>query len=291
MFRAAGHAAEATTAWVLYLCFAILPVDAASALGGWIGRTFGSRLRVSKNAHRNLKSTYPDWSDHQVATTVISMWDNLGRTAGAHPHLSQFNPHNKNSRVEVVGFEFCEKLLRANKPCLLFSGHIANWEISPLAITGLGLTVNLVYRRANNPFFDKLVQKGRNVLDGDLHPKGADGAKGLLRALKRGANVAMLVDQKMNDGISVPFLGRSAMTAPALAELALRYKCPIVPARVERLQGAHFRLTILPPLQIQNSGNKEADTLKIMTEVNRLLGDWIRERPEQWLWVHNRWPN
>ena len=191
----------------------------------------------------------------------------------------------------MVGFEICEKFLRANTPCLFFSGHIANWEISPLAAKCLGLTVHLVYRRANNPFFDKLVQKGRNVSEGDFYPKGSDGAKGLLRALKKGANVAMLVDQKMNDGISVPFLGRNAMTAPALAELALRYKCPIVPARVERLQGAHFRLTFFPPLQIQNSGNKGADILEIMTRVNVLLGDWISEKPEQWLWVHNRWPD
>ena len=291
MFRAAGHAGEAAAAWFLYVCFSILPVDAASALGGWIGRTFGSRLSVSNNARRNLKSTYPDWSDHQVETIVMSMWDNLGRTAGEHPHLSQFNPYQKNSRVEVVGFEICETFLRADTPCLFFSGHIANWEISPLAAKGLGLTMHLVYRRANNPFFDKLVQKSRNVLEGDFYPKGSDGARGLLRALKRGANVAMVVDQKMNDGISVPFLGRKAMTAPALAELALRYKCPIVPARVERLQGAHFRLTFLPPLQIQNSGNKEADILEIMTEVNVLLGEWISEKPEQWLWVHNRWPD
>ncbi len=291
MFRVAGHAGEAAAAWFLYVCFSILPVDTASALGGWIGRTFGSRLSVSNNARRNLKSTYPDWSDHQVETIVISMWNNLGRTAGEHPHLSQFNPYQKNSRVEVVGFENCEKFLRANTPCLFFSGHIANWEISPLAAKGLGLIMHLVYRRANNPFFDKLVQKGRNVLEGDFYPKGSDGAKGLLRSLKKGANVAMLVDQKMNDGISVPFLGRNAMTAPALAELALRYKCPIIPARVERLQGAHFRLTLLPPLQIQNSGNKGADILKIMTEVNVLLGDWISEKPEQWLWVHNRWPD
>ena len=100
----------------------------------------------------------------------------------------------------------------------------------------------------------------------------------------------MLVDQKMNDGISVPFLGRQAMTAPALAELALKYGCPIVPARVERLNGAHFRLTFYPPMEIPNSGDKQTDTLSIMTVVNQQLGNWIMERPEQWVWVHNRWP-
>ena len=120
MFRAAGHAAEATTAWVLYLCFAILPVDAAAALGGWIGRPFGSRLSVSNNARRNLKSIYPDWSDHQVETVVISMWDNLGRTAAEHPHLSRFNPYNKNSRVEVVGLDICEKIFKGRYTLPIF---------------------------------------------------------------------------------------------------------------------------------------------------------------------------
>ena len=103
--------------------------------------------------------------------------------------------------------------------------------------------------------------------------------------------MAMLVDQKMNDGISVPFLGREAMTAPALAELALKKNCPIVPARVERLKGAHFRVTFYPPLEKPNSGDRKTDILSIMTEVNLILGAWITEQPEQWLWIHNRWPD
>ena len=90
MMRAVGHAAEAATAWILYLCFALLPVDTASALGGWIGRTCGKWLTVSNNARRNLRNIYPDWSDNEVENVVIAMWDNLGRTAGEHPHLSEF---------------------------------------------------------------------------------------------------------------------------------------------------------------------------------------------------------
>jgi len=285
------HALEYAAAGLLYAFFSLLPVDWASGLGGWVGRTFGPGLRVSNNARRSLKRVFPDWSDEKIEETVLAMWDNLGRTAGEHPHLSQFDPYKENSRVEVVGAEYCDLLKDEDQPGLFFAGHIANWEISPLAGTRRGLTVHLVYRRANNPFFDRLVQKGRDALDGDLYPKGAEGAKAILRALKRGDNMAMLVDQKMNDGIAVPFLGRDAMTAPAVAELALRYDCPVVPARVERLKGARFRVTFYPPLDKPATGNKQHDILEMMTEVNRQLGEWIKEQPAQWLWVHNRWPD
>lgn len=95
----------------------------------------------------------------------------------------------------------------------------------------------------------------------------------------------------MNDGIAVPFFGRPAMTAPALAQFALRFDCPVVPARVERLGGARFRLTIQPPLEIQKSGDRQADVLAAMTEVNRIIEGWVRDRPDQWLWLHRRWPD
>ena len=108
--------------------------------------------------------------------------------------------------------------------------------------------------------------------------------------MKRGEHMAMLVDQKMNDGILVPFLGVPAMTASAIAELAFRFDCPVLPARVERLKGAHFRVTFEPPLEKPASGDRKKDAELLMTAVNDRLSAWIRARPEQWLWVHNRWP-
>ena len=101
----------------------------------------------------------------------------------------------------------------------------------------------------------------------------------------------MLVDQKMNDGIAVPFFGRDAMTAPALAQFALKYDCPVVPVRVELLGGAYFRMTFYPALEIVPTDDRHADILRIMTEVNAIMESWIRDRPAQWLWLHRRWPN
>ncbi len=285
-----AHPTEAALAWALNAFFAVLPVDWSSALGGWMGRTIGPKLRVSNNARRSLGRVFPDLSAPQIEDIVLRMWDNLGRTAGEHPHLARFDPYLENSRVEIIGGDYFEKL-EDDRPALFFSGHIANWEISPLAGTKRGLTVHLVYRRANNPFFDRLVQKGREALGSELFPKGAEGSKDILRALKKGDHLAMLVDQKMNDGISVPFLGQDAMTAPALAQLAYRYSCQVIPVQVERLGGANFRVTLHKPLELPDSGDKQKDIETLMTTVNDYLGDWIRQHPEQWLWVHNRWPN
>ena len=106
-----------------------------------------------------------------------------------------------------------------------------------------------------------------------------------------GGHLGILPDQKMNDGIAVPFFGRDAMTAPALARLALRFDCPVVPLRAERTGGARFHIRFYPPLEIPNSGDRQADVLALMTEVNRIIEGWIIERPEQWLWLHRRWPD
>jgi Kdo2-lipid IVA lauroyltransferase/acyltransferase len=112
-----------------------------------------------------------------------------------------------------------------------------------------------------------------------------------LAALRDGRALCMLVDQKMNDGIPVPFFGRDAMTAPALAMLALRHDCAVVPIRMQRIHGAHFRLITEPPLPLPRSGDKEADRRALMVEVNATVERWVRERPEQWLWLHRRWPD
>ncbi len=101
----------------------------------------------------------------------------------------------------------------------------------------------------------------------------------------------MLVDQKLNEGILVPFFGRPAMTATALALLALRFDCDVLPARVERPPGARFRLTVFPPLALPRSGDDGADVAALTTTVTAVIESWIRERPEEWLWIHRRWPD
>ena len=282
---------EAAAALLVYSLMRVLSIDMASALGGWLGRTVGPHIPISARAVKNLSAAFPEKSPAEIATIVRAMWDNLGRVAAEYPHLGEINVYDPEGRVEVSGFEYADLLRDDGRGGIFFSGHIANWEILSLGATQRGVPLDRVYREANNRLVEWLYKHGRAAVEGALIPKGSAGARVLLRSLEDNRHIAMMVDQKMNDGIPVPFFGRDVMTAPALAELALRYDCPVVPARVERLKGAHFRLLVYPPLELVKTGDRRADVAANMAQVNAILEQWIRDTPEQWLWLHNRWPD
>jgi Kdo2-lipid IVA lauroyltransferase/acyltransferase len=286
-----GNRLEAWGAASLFGGFRLLPLDVASALGGALARRIGPRLGVSKLARRNISRAFPELSETEIARVVAGMWDNLGRVAAEYPHLRKirvFEPGG--ARVETHGFEHVDRAVAADRRIIFFSGHIANWEIAMLAGVQYGIPLAQIYRASNNPLLDRMILRFRGDR-GELIPKGPVAARRAIAGLRRGTHLTLLADQKMNDGIPVPFFGRPAMTAPALAVLALRFQCDVLPARVERLAGARFRLTVFPPLPLPRSGEPHADTAALMARVNATLESWVRDRPEQWLWVHRRWPD
>ncbi|PIW26590.1 MAG: lauroyl acyltransferase [Rhodospirillales bacterium CG15_BIG_FIL_POST_REV_8_21_14_020_66_15] len=284
------HPVEAAAAFAVYMFFRFLPLDWASALGGFLGRTIGPRLRLSNRARRNLRAAYPEMAEADIKRIVRGMWDNLGRVAAEFPHLDEIEVYGGDGRVRVEGAEYVDQLRDDGEPGIFYSAHIGNWEILALGATQRGLPLDRVYREANNRLVEWLYQHGRAAVEGALIPKGPQGVRQLLNIFRAGSHLGMLVDQKMNDGIPVPFFGRPAMTAPALAELALRHGCPVVGARVTRLKGARFKMTALPPLRFEKTGDHKADVLKAMTQINAQVETWVRDTPEQWLWLHNRWP-
>jgi KDO2-lipid IV(A) lauroyltransferase len=279
--------------WGAALCFgvfAVLPLDRASAVGGALARTIGPRLGISKRARLNLSRAFPELPTAEIAHFVAGMWDNLGRVAAEYPHLHEIRVFEAGGRVETHGFEHMDRAVATGRRMIIFSGHIANWEIGMLAAVEYGISVAQIYRSANNPLVDCMITRFRGT-GGELIPKGTVAARRAIAVLRRGAHLTMLADQKLNDGISVPFFGRTAMTSSALAALALRFDCDVLPARVERLGGARFRLTVFPPLPLPRSGDNHADVAALMAQVNQILEGWIRDRPEQWFWLHRRWPD
>jgi Kdo2-lipid IVA lauroyltransferase/acyltransferase len=267
----------------------MLPLDLASGLGGWLARRIGPALGVTAQARRNLAAALPDLSAAEIERVIRGMWDNLGRVAAEYPHLRRIRVFPNDGRVEIRGLDHVERALAGGRRMILFSGHLANWEIAPLAAGQYGLDNALVYRTANNPLVDRMILRCRGGR-GEVIPKEAVGRRAVA-ALRRGAHLLILADQKLNEGIPAPFFGRPAMTAPTVALLGLRFDCDVLPARVERLGGARFRLTIEPPLPPPNTGNRAADVAALTASVNTTLERWIRERPEQWFWVHRRWPD
>jgi KDO2-lipid IV(A) lauroyltransferase len=278
---------EAALVLGAYAACRALPIDAASALGGWLARTLGPLLPVTRRAERNLARAMPELPPREIERIVRAMWDNIGRVFAEYPHLERI----ARTRVELVNGEGFDCVRGDGRSGIVFSGHIGNWELIPQVTQRQGVGGALVYRTPNNPVVAWLIRRARRWPPDLQLAKGAAGARGAIELLRSGRRLSILVDQKMNDGIAVPFFGRDAMTPSGIAQLGRRFNCPVVPVRVERLAGCRFRFTVYPPLAIPDSGDRAADARKVMTAANALLERWIRERPEQWLWIHRRWPD
>jgi Kdo2-lipid IVA lauroyltransferase/acyltransferase len=270
--------------------FRVLGLRRGSDLGGWLARTIGPRLPVTRRARRNMTWALPELDEAAREKAIVEMWDNLGRTFAEYAHLDKFWAVKPGARIELVGIENAQAAIAMKRGGLFVSGHCGNWELMPRCIADVGLKGTLVYRPPNNPYVDAWIAKQRRIGLPTLAAKGGDGARGIVRTLKEGAFLAMLVDQKMNDGLSVPFFGRAAMTPTGAPQLSLRHGAPIVPAWCVRLPGQRFRATVYPALEAPNTGDRAKDMYELALKLNQFLEARIRENPANWLWLHNRWP-
>ena len=270
--------------------FGSMDVDRASDVGGWIGRRIGPRLSFTNRARNNIALAMPELSAEERERIVVDMWDNLGRTIAEYAHLEVFAKPEERHRIEVVHAEMLRALAASDNGGIVISGHFANWEILPVAMQFENLEGGEVYRHANNPYVNEwMVGLRERVTQAVQVPKGGPGARTLVKLLREDKFIAMLVDQKMNDGIEAKLFGRRAMTTGAPAGLAVRYNAPIFPACVERVRGAHFRVTVYDPITARPGADAFEDVMRITQELNDFLEARIRERPHEWLWLHNRW--
>ncbi len=274
------------------LCRALGPVS-ASNLGGRVMRALGPRLSASRIADANLRRALPHLDAGERSRIIRGVWDNLGRTAAELPILARLHRKESGPGWEFEGEEHLRGLREAGGPAIFFSAHLANWELVGPAVAAHGVPMAGFYRAASNTLADGIIQDLRRDARGGAVPmfaKGSRGARDAMAHLKRGGILGMMMDQKMNDGIPVAFFGRDAMTAPALAHYAARFRCPVIPVHVVRLGPARFRVICEAPLDLPDTGDRTADAGALMLEVNRTLETWIRRQPECWLWLHRRWP-
>ncbi|UCH74690.1 MAG: lauroyl acyltransferase [Rhodospirillales bacterium] len=282
---------QAFGALLLYGLLRLMPLDMASFFGGWLLRSLGPLTRSDTVARRNLERVFPEMGPAEIDRIVRGVWDNFGRIMGEWPHLNRLYRSGLSDRAEIIGEEHLIKVRDAGGPLIGITGHFGNWELTGAIVSMFGLPLTVIYRPAQNPWVNWLVELSRRDFTCGLLPKGRDAATGALTLLREGGHLGVLIDQKLNEGVAVPFFGRDAMTSPVAARLALRFRCPVIPIRAERTRGARFRITIYPPLALPDSGDRQADQTALLLEMNRMLEGWIRERPEQWFWVHRRWPD
>jgi len=266
---------------------------ASSNLGGFVARTLGPWLPVSRVALNNLAFAMPELNADSRRKVLQGVWDNLGRTAAELPHLRSLHRTAVGPGWECDDDSTLAALKGRQGPAILFTGHLANWEIGFPVAAAFGLDVSWFYRPASNRSADQIIQSMRRDAVGSdiqMFAKGRDGAKAALRHLRTGGLLGMLVDQKLNEGIAVPFFGKPAMTTTAVATLSLRFRCPVIPIHVVRLGPARFRVICEPPMELPQTEDSQADIFMLTKAVNATLERWIREKPEDWLWLHRRWP-
>lgn len=282
------YGAEAALFLAFMGFFRLIGVDAASAIGGFIGRSIFSRTRVTQRARDNLALAFPEKSSAEREIIIRIMWDNLGRTVAEYAHLDKFDLHGPDPRIQVKNVEEIDKI--KDQGVLILSGHFANWEIMPIAASRYGLDGAIVYRPPNNPYVDRYITRARARKGFAEQISKHQGAKRIFTLLRGGKAILLLADQKTNEGIAVPFFGRDAMTTPAPAALALKLKVPVIFASNKRLGGARFAVTVYPPLTFMPSGDDDADMRAMTAAINLRLEEMVRADPAQWLWIHRRWP-
>ena len=267
---------------LLYLCFALfklIGLEKSSALGGWLGRMIGPRLAASRKALKNIELAFPEKSTQEHREILTQMWDNLGRVIAEYPHLKTMTDKN-------ITYEGLEHITPPGTPIILIAGHIANWEVISAGINmEMDEKINSLYRAPNNPYVRHLLERIRTQgSDVSNIPKSKSGVRDMVRVLQDGGKLGILIDQKYNQGIAVPFFGRPAMTSPAAVQLAQKFSCPLVPVSIRRMGGPHFKITVFPPLNIDNKSEYEA-----LLAMHQFLEDRIKEHPGHWLWLHRRW--
>jgi KDO2-lipid IV(A) lauroyltransferase len=273
---------------LLMIFLRILPFKKATFVMKKFVQCIGPYLPNYRYALMNLRAVLPELqADHPKI--LHQMWGNLGCVVAEYAHLHYFK--NAPSKIiEIQGKEYLEEMIKDGKPGILITAHLANWEMVSLTAGEAGLNFSQLYRPTNNPIVDQWFRYFQYSKTENILTKGNNGAREAYSLLKKGGHLLLLIDQKLNTGISVPFFGKPAMTAPAVAKFALRLKCPVIPVQVIRLkEESRFKVIYHPPLSIEETGDMEKDTYHMMEKINHLLEQWILQHPEQWFWVHRRW--
>jgi len=267
----------------------LLGVERASGLGGWLLRTLGPLTGTQKTVMRNLRIAFTDMGATEREALALAQWDQTGRTFAELAVMDHLTPEG--GRVEVVGMERLHALRDSGRPAVLISGHLANFEVMAAVIMASGVPCQVTYRAANNPYVDALIRQSRERYGIRLFAPKGDGTRELMAGMKRGDSIALLVDQKYNQGPEVEFFGQPVNASPGAARLALKFDTVMLPLSVVRLPGVRFRVTAHEPIVVSQSEDKAADTLAGIQAANRFVEDRVRERPVDWFWVHKRWPD
>jgi len=271
---------------IAFTLFKICGLRMSSAIGGKIFEKIGPLFRSKKIIHKNIKRALPDINNENLETLTRLMWNNYGRTFAEYIFLKDFRIGKFSSNIEIEGKEILEKIKKNNQQVVFVSGHLSNFELMAMFIEKNGINLLSIYRPLNNLFLNPFMEKiRRKYICKHQIKKGIGGTKNLIKYKKQNFSTALMIDQRVSEGILSPFFKQKAFTTTIPAQLVKKFNIPVVPVYIERIKDVTFRITIKNPIFF----SKEKSIENITDELNLELEKLILKKPEQWIWSHNRW--
>ena len=275
----------------LFVIFKIIGLKNASNLGSLLGQYIGPFFRSKKIIRKNIKIGLGDLNEEQIKNIMHGMWSNIGRTFSEYVYLKEFREDKKNiNYVKINGLNYLEEIKKNAAPVIFFSGHFGNIELIKMQLTKLDIKFAALHRPVNNIFLEPLKEYLRlKYVCNNYISKGRMNVREIIKKIKEGYSIAIMVDQRISEGPRIPFFNQAAHTTTIPAQLALKYKCKLVPIYIERKEGTFFEMTVQKPYEVNSTGNTEKDTYDITLKINQIIEKMIITNPKQWLWSHNRW--
>ena len=271
---------------IFFSLFKILGLKFSSALGGKIFEIIGPLFRSKKLIHSNIKKAFPDINLKNLNRMTKLMWNNYGRVFAEYMFIKDFRLDKSVSKIKIEGQEILNKIKTEGKPVVFVSGHLSNFELMAMHIEKSGIKLSAIYRPLNNIFLNKIMERIRKkyICKNQIR-KGVGGMKKLISLKKNNYSTALMIDQRVTQGIASNFFNQKAFTTTVPAQLVKKYKIPVVPIFIERINDINFNIVVKKPINFDDKNSVEDITDKL----NHVLEQMIIYKPEQWIWSHNRW--
>ena len=269
-----------------FIFFKIIGPKLSSNISGKIFEMIGPFFRSKKVIHNNIKRALPEIDETNLKNIENSMWNNYGRIFAEYIFLKDFRYGKLASEVQIEGKEILNDIKENNKQVIFISGHLSNFELMAMFIEKSGIKLSAIYRPLNNIFLNGIMESIRKkYICKNQIKKGLAGLKKLIKLKKKNYSTALMIDQRVSEGILSPLFNEKALTTTIPAQLVKKFNIPIVPVYIERINGLKFKITINQPLSFPQNLTQQ----QITDNLNQILEKFILSKPENWIWSHNRW--
>ena len=286
MIKASTYFVQFIVIVFLFLIFKILGLKISSHLGGKLGKFFGPFFRSKKLIRSNISMSLPHLSTEKITEIEKDMWNNYGRILAEYMYIKYFRQLKNNHKIIIDGKNILDEVKKNNEPVIFVSGHFNNFELMAMEIEKSGIELAAVYRPLNNFFINKIMERIRKkYICKNQIKKGISGVKDLLLSFKKGSSIALMIDQRVSEGIKSEFFGKMALTTTMPAQFVRKFNCKIIPVYIERIKETNFIIKFHEPIMYDKSASIEY----ITRDLNSHLEKMIVKNPSQWIWSHNRW--